>query len=142
VFEVPQAVAAHAPSTRKLRFRAAHLLLRFLRDRRSSHCTPPRGSGSGFSPISKFALTSGTRSRDCRSFILWIKHISLAIDNLFVLCDRHVDAGAALGVAALDGLRQRGPLVPAIPVTAPSPDQANALASGRRLWRSSQSISA
>jgi hypothetical protein len=83
VFEVPQAVAALAPSTRKPRFRAAHLLLRFLRDQRSSHCTPPRGSGSGFSPISKFALTSGTRSRDCRSFILWIKHISLAIDNLF-----------------------------------------------------------
>jgi len=83
VFEVRQAVAADAPSTRKPRFRAAHLLLRFLRDQRSSHCTPPRGSGSGFSPISKFALTSGTRSRDCRSFILWIKHISLAIDNLF-----------------------------------------------------------
>jgi len=60
VFEVRQAVAADAPSTRKPRFRAAHLLLRFLRDQRSSHCTPPCGGGSRFSSISKFALTSGT----------------------------------------------------------------------------------
>src|SRR5882672_9695113 len=57
VFEVRQAVAANAPSTRKPRFRAAHLLLRFLCDQRSSRCTPTRGGGSGVSPISKFALT-------------------------------------------------------------------------------------
>jgi hypothetical protein len=77
VFEVRQAVAAHAPSTRKPRFRAAHLLLRFLRDQRSGHCTPPRDGSSGFSPISKFALTSGTRWRDCRSFIIESKEFAV-----------------------------------------------------------------
>jgi hypothetical protein len=77
VFEVRQAVAADAPSTGKPRLRAAHLLLRFLRDQRSGHCTPPRDGSSGFSPISKFALTSGTRWRDCRSFIIESKEFAV-----------------------------------------------------------------
>jgi hypothetical protein len=88
VFEVPEAFAANASSTRKPRFRAAHLLLRFFQ--RSSHCTPPRGDGSGFSSISKFALTSGTRWRDCRLFILGIEHVSMAVDDLPILRDWRV----------------------------------------------------
>jgi hypothetical protein len=81
MFGVRQAVAADTPSTRKPRFRAAHLLLRFLRDQRSSHCTPPRGGGSGFSPISIFALTSGTRWRDCRSFIIESKEFAVISES-------------------------------------------------------------
>ena len=103
MFEVRQAVAANAPSTRKPRFRAAHLLLRFLRDQRSSDCTLPCGGGSGFSPISKFALTSNAR-RYCRSFILEIEHVPLAVDDLPILHDWRVDAGAAFGIDELDGL--------------------------------------
>jgi hypothetical protein len=105
MFEVRQAVA-DAPSTRKPRFRAAHLLLRFLCDQRSSHCTPPRGGGSGFSPISKFALTFRNARRDCRSFIFEIEHVPLAVDDLPILCDWRVDAGAAFGMDELDGLGQ------------------------------------
>ena len=104
MFEVRQAVAANAPSTRKPRFRAAHLLLLFRRDERSSHCPPPRGGGSGFSPISKFALTSNAR-RYCRSFILEIEHVPLAVDDLPISRDWRVDAGAALGIDQFDGLR-------------------------------------
>ncbi len=32
------------------------------------------------------------------SFVIWIKHIPLAVDDLAVLCNRHADAGAALSI--------------------------------------------
>ena len=41
---------------------------------------------------------------DCRSFILQIERISLAVDHLAALRDRHVDAGAALSIGQLDSL--------------------------------------
>jgi len=37
--------------------------------------------------------------------VLWIKHIPLAVDYLAVLRDRQVNAGSALSVDGLDGLR-------------------------------------
>src|SRR5260370_12909021 len=36
------------------------------------------------------------------SFILQIKHVSLTVHHLAVLGDRHVDAGAAIGIDYLD----------------------------------------
>jgi hypothetical protein len=46
----------------------------------SLHHTP-RGGGSGFSPISKFALTSGTRWRDCRSFLIESKEFAVISES-------------------------------------------------------------
>jgi hypothetical protein len=41
------------------------------------------------------------------SFILRVDYIPQAIDHLAVLRDRHIDAGAALGVDELDSFRHR-----------------------------------
>jgi hypothetical protein len=42
--------------------------------------------------------------RDCRSFVLEIEHVPLAVDDLPILRDWRVDAGAAFGIDELDGL--------------------------------------
>jgi len=42
----------------------------------------------------------------CRSFILRIEHVPLAIDHLAVLRDPHVDAGAAFGADQLLQIRK------------------------------------
>jgi hypothetical protein len=58
---------------------------------------------------------SGTRPSPVRGWsFLRIEHEPLAVDHLAVLCDRHVDAGAALGMDQLDGLRHGVGIFPAV----------------------------
>ena len=53
------------------------------------------------------SMSPATRRADRRSFIVWIEHKPLAVDHLAVLCDRDVDAGAALSIDQFDSLRHR-----------------------------------
>jgi hypothetical protein len=48
------------------------------------------------------------------SFILRIEPVPLAVDYLAALRDRHVDAGAALGIDQFDGLRHGVGIFPAV----------------------------
>jgi len=46
--------------------------------------------------------------------ILRIEHNALAVDDVPILCDRHIDGGPALGVDQVDGLWHRVRIFPAV----------------------------
>ena len=105
VFEVRQAVAADAPSTRKPRFSSCAFIIALLARPAIESLHP--SVWRRFRVFLDLEICADIRNalRDCRSFILEIEHVPLAVDDLPISRDWRVDAGAALSIDQFDGLR-------------------------------------